>query len=60
LILPHRLLPRRFEEWLKSLDPSFGVRNLEDVIDAATAEQLSFVEKVEMPANNLSVIFQKK
>jgi hypothetical protein len=54
------MIYRRFEDWLKSLDPSYGVRNLEDVIEAASAEGLDFVEKIDMPANNLSVLSQKK
>jgi len=49
-----------FEKWLKAKDPSYGVRNLEDVMEEAQANGLEFVEKVEMPANNLSVIFRKK
>ena len=51
---------RRFEEWLKSLDPSYGVRNLEDVIEAARSEGLVLVETIDMPANNLSVVFEKQ
>lgn len=53
-------LERRFEEWLQSLDRSYGLRNLEDVIAAAESEHLDFVESIEMPANNLSVLFQKR
>jgi hypothetical protein len=36
------------------------VRHLEDVIDLAHREGLDFVERVEMPANNLSVFFRKR
>ncbi|MDY7002448.1 MAG: DUF938 domain-containing protein [Cyanobacteriota bacterium] len=48
-----------FDESLRSQDPEWGVRNLEDVIAVAEKEGLRFVEMVEMPANNLSVIFHK-
>ncbi|NEP45780.1 MAG: DUF938 domain-containing protein, partial [Okeania sp. SIO2H7] len=48
-----------FDESLRSQDPEWGVRNLEDVIAVADKEGLRFVEMVEMPANNLSVIFHK-
>lgn len=51
---------RNFDASLKSRDPSWGVRNLEDVIAAAESIGLEHKETVEMPANNLSVIFQKK
>mmetsp|Transcript_21877 Transcript_21877/g.24233 ORF Transcript_21877/g.24233 Transcript_21877/m.24233 type:complete len:93 (+) Transcript_21877:1-279(+) len=45
---------------LKSRDPSWGVRNLEDVVKLAEESGLHLVERIEMPANNLSVIYQKK
>ncbi len=48
-----------FDESLRFQNPEWGVRNLEDVVAAAEKEGLKFVEKVEMPANNLSVIFRK-
>ena len=49
----------RFDENLRSRHPEWGVRNLEDVIDAAKKEGLTYVERIEMPANNLSVLFRK-
>jgi len=49
-----------FDQWLKAKDPSYGVRNLEDVVEEAKKQGLVFVEKIEMPANNLSVIFRKQ
>jgi hypothetical protein len=48
----------RFDASLRSKDPAWGVRNLEDVIDVAKREGLEYVQKVEMPSNNLSVIFR--
>ncbi|MGK7882851.1 MAG: DUF938 domain-containing protein [Crocosphaera sp.] len=49
-----------FDQSLLSQNPEWGVRNLEDVIKVAEEKGLMFKEKVEMPANNLSVIFQKQ
>ncbi|MDJ0730149.1 MAG: DUF938 domain-containing protein [Crocosphaera sp.] len=49
-----------FDQSLRSQNPEWGVRNLEDVIKVAEDKGLMFQEKVEMPANNLSVIFQKQ
>ena len=46
-----------FDESLRLQNPEWGVRNLEDVVAAAQKEGLKFLEKVEMPANNLSVVF---
>lgn len=48
-----------FDESLRTQNPEWGVRNLEDVIAVAAAQGLTFQETVVMPANNLSVIFQK-
>jgi hypothetical protein len=48
-----------FDEQLRSQDPEWGVRDLEAVMDVA-AEQGFACQKVhEMPANNLSVIFER-
>ncbi len=48
-----------FDQGLRSQNPAWGIRNLEDVIEAAQAQQLQFQKTVSMPANNLSVIFQR-
>ena len=47
-----------FDETLRSQNPEWGVRNLEDVVAAAKAQNLTLLETVPMPANNLSVVFQ--
>ena len=47
-----------FDETLRSQNSEWGVRALEDVIALANTHQLTLLETVEMPANNLSVIFQ--
>ncbi|MBT3787809.1 MAG: DUF938 domain-containing protein [Alphaproteobacteria bacterium] len=49
----------QFDDWLKSQDNSWGVRNLEDVIAAALECSLEFEEIIDMPANNYSVIFRR-
>ena len=49
-----------FDLSLRSQNPSWGVRHLEQVIAAAEAEGLSLQQVVEMPANNLSVVFYKR
>lgn len=48
-----------FEDWLKAQDPSFGIRNLDDVAEMAVAEGFAAPETVQMPANNLTVIFRR-
>ena len=50
----------RFESWLKSLDPRFGVRELEDVVAQANANGLDLRERVPMPANNFTLVFEKR
>jgi len=50
----------QFDRNLRSRDSSWGVRNLEDVITVAEENGLELVETVEMPANNLSVLFCRK
>lgn len=47
-----------FDRGLQEQNPSWGVRNLEDVVAAAEGEGLRLEKVVEMPANNLSVILR--
>jgi len=49
-----------FDASLKARDPQWGLRRVEDVIAAATGEGLVFRRLLEMPANNLSLIFQRR
>ncbi|MDY7021587.1 MAG: DUF938 domain-containing protein, partial [Cyanobacteriota bacterium] len=37
----------------------WGVRDLEEVIEVAQTHALQHIETVSMPANNLSVVFQR-
>ena len=48
-----------FDQWLKQRNPEFGVRDLEAVQDEAAARGLASGPVIEMPANNLSVVFTK-
>jgi cyclopropane fatty-acyl-phospholipid synthase-like methyltransferase len=48
-----------FDQWLKERDPRFGVRDLEAVEAAAKAEGLALNEIIEMPANNLALVFAR-
>jgi hypothetical protein len=48
-----------FDESLKRRDPAWGLRDLADVTALATENGLRFAERVEMPANNLIVVFEK-
>ena len=45
---------------LRSRDPSWGIRDLEDVVKAAEDQGLYLVESTEMPANNLILLFRKR
>ncbi|MEZ6002035.1 DUF938 domain-containing protein [Hyphomonas sp.] len=49
-----------FSENLKSRDPAWGVRDLDlQIVPLAEASGLSLESVVEMPANNLSVLFRR-
>ena len=49
----------QFDADLKSRHPSWGIRNLADVVSAALEAGLKLDRTVQMPANNISVIFRK-
>ena len=48
-----------FDDRLQVENPEWGIRDLETVADAASSQGLDLAEVVEMPANNLSVIFRR-
>ena len=48
-----------FDASLRRQDPAWGIRNLADVADRAAANGLRLARTVEMPANNLSVLFRR-
>ena len=49
----------RFEGWLKSLDGSFGVKDMEVVLSLAGEAGLQHLETRAMPANNFCLVFSK-
>lgn len=49
-----------FDGWLRGQNPEWGVRDLERVADLADAAGFGPPEIVEMPANNLVVIFRRR
>ncbi|KMS55656.1 MULTISPECIES: DUF938 domain-containing protein [Sphingobium] len=48
-----------FDASLKARDPRWGLRRLEEVVTAADVQGLRFDRLIDMPANNLSLLFRK-
>lgn len=48
-----------FDARLRSEDPRWGVRDLDEVSAVAARHGLRFVERVAMPANNQTAIFER-
>ena len=48
-----------FDEQLRSQDSAWGVRDLEAVVEVAVEQGFACQNVIEMPANNLSVVFDK-
>lgn len=48
-----------FDRSLRSRNPAWGLRTVEDVKDAAAAAGLGFDRMIEMPANNLILAFRR-
>jgi SAM-dependent methyltransferase len=49
-----------FDASLRARDPQWGVRDIGDVCELADSHGFDFMERVAMPANNLSLIFQRR
>lgn len=49
-----------FDASLRRQNPEWGVRNLEAVAAAGEAQGLGLEQVIEMPANNLSVLFRRR
>ena len=49
-----------FDASLKARDPQWGVRDIGDVRALADSHGFDFVERVAMPANNLSLVFRRR
>jgi hypothetical protein len=48
-----------FDEYLRAQNQQWGVRDLDDVVSAARAEHLTLKQTYQMPANNLSLVFER-
>jgi hypothetical protein len=48
-----------FHDDLRHRDPAWGLRDLDDVVNCAQSSGLELEFLVEMPANNLSVVFRR-
>ena len=48
-----------FDASLRARDPQWGLRRVEDVAAAAAERGLAFDRLIEMPANNLSLLFRR-
>ena len=49
-----------FDASLRARDPDWGVRDTGDVRDLADGHGFDFIERVAMPANNLSLVFRRR
>jgi Protein of unknown function (DUF938) len=49
-----------FDSALRAENPEWGVRDLQVVESVANDQGFDLAETVEMPANNLSVLFRKR
>ncbi|MAD46662.1 MAG: methylase [Oceanospirillaceae bacterium] len=50
---------RQLDEWLKSRDPSSGIKDFEQIQMTARKEKLRLLKDIAMPANNRILILQK-
>jgi hypothetical protein len=48
-----------FDASLKARNPQWGIRDLERIADTATLQGFALDESVEMPANNLMIVFRR-
>jgi hypothetical protein len=49
-----------FDADLRASDPTWGIRDLEDIAELAGRHGLMGPERIAMPANNLSVVFRRR
>ena len=49
-----------FDASLQARNPEWGVRDVAGVAELAASKGLDLVDRIEMPANNLSLIFRRK
>jgi hypothetical protein len=48
-----------FDAALRARDPSWGIRDLDDISALASQHGFKAPERIAMPANNLSVVFRR-
>jgi len=48
-----------FDQDLRRRNPEWGVRDLDEVTELARTQGLDLVERIAMPANNLSLVFRR-
>jgi Protein of unknown function (DUF938) len=48
-----------FDKSLRDQNAEWGVRDIDDLKKLAAGADLKFVESVEMPANNLTLVFER-
>lgn len=48
-----------FDEYLRLQNPEWGIRDLDDLENLAQQNLMRLVEKHQMPANNLCLVFEK-
>jgi hypothetical protein len=49
-----------FDAHLRASDPEWGVRDVGQVADEAAKHGLELIERIAMPANNLSVVLRRR
>jgi len=49
-----------FDQSLRARDPAWGLRSVESVSEAAEACGLELGQVIEMPANNLTLIYRRR
>ena len=49
-----------FDQSLRERDPEWGLRDLDDVCRLAASHGLELARRIEMPANNLSIVFRRQ
>jgi hypothetical protein len=50
----------QFDARLRASDPRWGVRDLDDLSALGAQAGLDFVERVDMPANNMTLVFRRR
>ena len=49
-----------FDAALKAQDPTWGVRDVDDLVVCASERGLELLDTIQMPANNLSLVWKKR